>query len=175
MQNLMRDIISYGAKEPGNIARNQKDCPRAERRPLFMEMLTAIVAMKTKVFMKLKKSNNEANKPASRRNNDSENTVWNKFSGREEKKREKSKEGEVADSTFNANQRIARHRELGELLRVTYPGNETPLGLETIFDKSLRRETATRGVKAEKKRFPLAIFFFFRVSRLHSPPVSLSP
>lgn len=65
----------------------------------------------------------------------------------------KVKEGErgkeVADSTFNANQRIARHRELGKLSRVTYPGNET-LGLETIFNKSLRRETATRGIKAEK-------------------------
>jgi len=36
-------------KEPGNTTRNQKDCSRAERQLLFMEMLTAIavVAMKT--------------------------------------------------------------------------------------------------------------------------------
>lgn len=49
MQNLMREIISYGAKEPGNIARNQKDYSRARRQPLFIEMLTtiAVVAMKT--------------------------------------------------------------------------------------------------------------------------------
>lgn len=45
----MREIISYGVKELGNIARNQKDYSRAKRQPLFIEMLTAIavVAMKT--------------------------------------------------------------------------------------------------------------------------------
>jgi len=61
----MRDIVSYGAKEPGNTTRNQKDCSRAERQLLFMEMLTAIavVAMKTNDAEKKIKQHG-ANKPA---------------------------------------------------------------------------------------------------------------
>jgi len=121
-----------------------------------------------------KESNNEANKPALRCDDRRESPVsfGINFTTEGKEKNEKSKEDEVADSTFNANQRIARHRELGKLSRVTYPGNET-LGLETIFDKSPRREMATRGVKAEEKRFPLVfLFFFLRVSHLRSLPIS---
>lgn len=94
----MRDIISYGAKEPGNIARNQKDCPRTKKQPLFMEMLTAIAIVVKKDKQSWK---NQTTELTNRRHRDAtttaENTVWNKFYGRE-KKNKKSKEGEVADS-----------------------------------------------------------------------------
>lgn len=42
--NLMREIISYGAKEAaGSIARNQKHCFLTGRQSLFIETLTVIV------------------------------------------------------------------------------------------------------------------------------------
>lgn len=70
-----------------------------------------------------------------------------------------------------------RGRELGELSRVTYPGNEM-LGLETIFDKSPRRKTTTRRRQGGEKTFfrlHLPLLLFFSSSPTAFPVFALFP